>query len=88
MGASVIGFMYGAIWYSLSYFVFRVAANKTQNIWILNFVPLTVFVPVFSSVLLLKPFITNWQDFICIWSFSIFPGALVMKFLVINKFYK
>jgi hypothetical protein len=88
MGAIVIGFVYGVIWYSLTFFVNRMAAIKTQNVWILSFLPLIVFVPVFLSVLLLKPFVDDWESFICIWFFSLMLGALIMKFGVINRLYK
>ncbi len=64
------------------------AAIKTQNVWILSFLPLIVFVPVFLSVLLLKPFVDDWESFICIWFFSLMLGALTMKFGVINRLYK
>ena len=88
MGASVIGFIYGVIWYSLTFFVSRMVASKTHNIWVLSFVPLVVFLPVFLSVLLLKPFVDDWLSFVCIWYLSLMIGALVIKFGVFNRLYK
>ena len=86
MTAFVIGLIYGIVWNVTNMFATRFIASKSKNTFIVGLVPIMISIPIMLSIILFKPFISNWHAFIQIWFLSFLTGALVFKFTIAKRF--